>query len=1096
MKKFVLFCTVILFANLIFAQENPLWLRYPAISPDGQTILFNYKGDIYSVPSAGGDARPLTISETYEFLPVWSHDGEQIAFASDRYGNFDVFVMPSSGGEARRLSFHSGGEYPRTFTTDDAAILFSAVRQDVVSNIQFPTGLMSELYSVPVEGGKVDQLISVPAIDATLNSSGDKLIYHDIKGYESDWRKHHTSAVTRDIWVYDMNEKSYTQLSQFEGEDRNPVFDSNDNDFYYLSEENGSFNVFKSSLSNPDQTTAVTSFENHPVRFLTSSEDNTLCFSYHGEVYTLTQGGTPEKLNVNIAADGRSTLEKIVPVNGGFTEMKLSPNDKEFAYVFRGEIFVSSVEGGVTRRITNTPWQERSVSFSPDGRSLVYAAEKDTSWDVYTISLVREEEPYFYVSTLLKEEVVVATGAEEFQPEFSPDGKEIAYLEDRKTLKVFNLESKLSRMILPPNLNYSYADGDQYYTWSPDSKWFLVGYIPSDRMFVREVGLVSADGKGEVQNLTLSGYNDWGPKWVMDGKMMIWGSDNKGARAQGGGSVDRDVYGMFFTQEAFDRFNLTKEEFALLEEQEKEKKKEEKKAEEATDDKASKKDKKGKEEEEESDGKDDEDKVEEVKIDSDNLTERKQRLTIHTSRAIDWVLSEDGEKLYYLTRFEKSMDIWVTELRTKETKLFAKIGARRAGMELSSDGKFLFLIADGKAKKVTLSDAKVKSIAVKGEMVLNQAGERDYIFDHSWRQLREKFYVVDLQGVDWDLYYKEYKIFLPYINNNYDYAEMLSEMLGELNASHTGARYRANKPNSDQTASLGLIYDYIYEGNGLKVAEVILGGPADKAASKIEAGHIIEKIDGVPIDESFDFYKLLNRKTGKLTLLSMYAPDSAKRWDEAVKPISLGAENQLLYNRWVRQRREETDRLSGGKLGYVHVRSMNDASMRVMVEEALGRHINKEALVVDTRFNGGGNIHEELSDFLTGERYIDVIPHGQYIGYEPRNKWIKPSIVVMSESNYSDAHLFPVAYKIKGDGKTLGMPVPGTGTFVWWEGQIDPSLVYGMPMGGWRTLDGKFCENNQMEPDIRVPLEPEVMTKGRDQQIEEAVKELLKELDP
>ena len=537
MKKFTLLTAGLLLAMILMGQSNPLWLRYPAISPDGETILFTYKGDIYTVPSSGGDARPITISETYEFLPVWSNDGKQIAFASDRYGNFDVFVMPSGGGEARRLTFHSGGEYPRTFTTGDEAVLFSAVRQDVVTNIQFPTGLMSELYSVPVGGGKVDQVLSVPAIDARLNSTGDKLIYHDVKGYESDWRKHHTSAVTRDIWVYDMNEKTYTQLSSFEGEDRNPVFDSNDKDFYYLSEENGSFNVFKSSLSDPDQNMALTSFENHPVRFLTSSMQNTLCFSYHGEIYTQPQGGSPEKLAVNIAADGRNSLEKIIPVNEKFSDMKLSPNDKEFAYIFRGEIFVSSVEGGVTRRITNTPWQERSVSFSPDGRSLVYAAEKDTSWDVYTISLVREEEPYFYASTVLKEEAVVATGAEEFQPEFSPDGEEVSYLEDRKTLKVMNLATKQARLILPPDVNYSYADGDQYYTWSPDGKWFLVQYVPSDRMFVREVGLVSSDGKGKIHNLTLSGYSDYYPKWAMEGKMMVWGSDLKGARSQGGGSV-------------------------------------------------------------------------------------------------------------------------------------------------------------------------------------------------------------------------------------------------------------------------------------------------------------------------------------------------------------------------------------------------------------------------------------------------------------------------------------------------------------------------------------------------------------------------------
>jgi C-terminal processing protease CtpA/Prc len=171
---------------------------------------------------------------------------------------------------------------------------------------------------------------------------------------------------------------------------------------------------------------------------------------------------------------------------------------------------------------------------------------------------------------------------------------------------------------------------------------------------------------------------------------------------------------------------------------------------------------------------------------------------------------------------------------------------------------------------------------------------------------------------------------------------------------------------------------------------------------------------------------------------------------------------------------------------------MDDASMRVVFEEALGRNFEKKALIVDTRFNGGGNIHEQLSDFLSGKKYIDIVPHGQYIGSEPYEKWVKPSIVLVGESNYSDAHLFPVAYKLKNAGKTLGMPVPGTGTFVWWETQIDPTLVFGIPMGGWRTPDGKFCENNQMEPDIKVPNEPGILVTGHDQQIEAAVKEMLK----
>jgi tricorn protease len=1060
---------IFLVALLVFSiaatghtQENPLWMRYPAISPDGQTILFSYKGDIYSVPSKGGLAVPLTISESYEFAPVWSHDGRWIAFASDRYGNFDVFVMPATGGEAKRLTYFSGNEIPSSFTADDKKILFSANRQDVVTNAQFPISLMSELYSVPVGGGRVSQVLPVPALEATVNTTGDKLIYEDRKGYESDWRKHHTSSVTRDIWLYDLHSGKYEQLTTFKGEDRNPVIAANDQDYYYLSEQDGTMNIYKSSLAAPDKPEELTHFARNPVRFLTVTKDNTLCYGYDGEIYTQKPGGDAQKVSIRIAEDGRATLDKVLPVNGGATEMKLSPNGKEIAFVFRGEIFVTSVDGGITKRITNTPWQERSVNWSPDGRTLVYAAEKDKNWNVYTMSIIRKEEPYFYASTVLKEETVVATPAEEFQPAFSPDGKEVAYLEDRTTLKVINLATKKTRVVLPAGKNYSYADGDQYYEWSPDGKWFLVQFGPPERVQEPEVGLVAADGKSAVINLTMSGYDDYAPKWVMGGKMMIWGSTREGARQQGGNSITADVYGMFFSREAFDRFKLTKEELALVKE---------------ADTGRQKKDS----------------GVKEIAIDWDHLTDRKLRLTTHTSDAADWLLSKDGEKLYYLTQFEKGYDLWVTELRTKETKLFAKLGARNAEMQMSRDGKSIFVLAEGRISKIDAENGKVEPVGISGEMVLNDAGEKAYIFDHAWRQIKEKFYVVNMNGVDWDYYYKVYQKFLPYINNDYDFAEMLSEMLGELNASHTGGRYSGPaQATGDRTASLGIYYDYGYTGPGLKIAEVIAGGPLDRHSERIHPGVILEKIDGEAITDSVDHYKYLNRKAGKLVLLSMYDPATGVRWEETTKPIGLGEEGELQYKRWVEMRRKETDSLSGGRIGYIHVRAMDDESMRTVFEEALGRDIGKDAIIVDTRFNGGGNIHEQLSDFLNGKKYFDIIPHGQYVGSEPGDKWVKPSIVLIGESNYSDAHLFPAAYKLKNVGKTLGMPVPGTGTFVWWERQIDPQLVYGNPMGGWRAPDGLFEEGHQLEPDIRIRNEPDVLSGGRDQQIEAAVKELMK----
>lgn len=1090
MKKLLFGGLLSLVSSLLFAQESPLWMRYPSISPDGKTIVFSYKGDLYRVPTAGGAAVPLTLHEAQDYMPVWSHDGKSIAFASDRYGNFDVFVMPATGGEAKRLTFHSAADLPSDFSPDDKQVIFQSNRNGTAANAQFPR-LFDQLYSVSVQGGMAKLMLNFQAENARYSADGKKLIFHDWKGYEDDWRKHHTSSVTRDVWMYDFGSQKFTQITAFNGEDRSPLFTNNESEIVYLSEENGSFNVFKRSLNAPVKPVALTSFTKHPVRFLSRATDGTLCFGYHGEIYTLKEGGTPQKVNIQVSFDGRLNTERIVSLNSGATEMALSPNGKEVAFVFRGEVFVTSVEGGITKRVTNTPEQERSVSFSPDGRSVIYAAERNNNWDIYRSSIGRSEEPYFYASTILKEEALIATDAEEFQPKFSPDGKEIAYLEERTILRVFNLASKQSRTLIPANTNYSYSDGDQYFAWSPDSKWVLAEFS-NGQIFSPEAGLIAADGKSPIVNLTQSGYSDGSPKWAMDGKAMIWYTDRDGMKNHGSWGGENDVYAMFFTQDAYDRFRLSKEDFALLKEKEDKEKKEKDEKDKKEKDEASKAlaeakaTKKPEVPAKASEAKDDKS----IKMELDGIENRKIRLTIHSSDLSDAVLSPDGEKLYYLARFEGGNDLWVTETRTRETKILVK-GAGFA-MEMTKDGKALFVLGQGGISKIETESGKRSPVNINGEMSLNYLSEKAYIFDHAWRQVLKKFYVTDLHGVDWKFYYNEYKKFLPHINNNHDFAEMLSEMLGELNASHTGCRYSPSQQNTDATASLGLFYDEDYSGIGVKVGEVIAKGPLAKANSKVRVGHIIEKIDGVEISPTTDYNQLLNRKAGKNTLLSVLDPSTNTRWEEVVKPISRGEEGQLLYRRWVENRRKEVDKLSNGTVGYVHVQGMNDGSFRTVVDEVLGKSANKESLIVDTRFNGGGWLHDDLATFLNGRLYMSFVPRGMKGGHEPMRKWVKPSAILVGESNYSDAHMFPYTYRDHQVGKIIGMPVPGTGTAVWWESQIDPTLVFGIPQVGMVGLDGKYLENNQLEPDIKVKNEPELLLKSRDQQLERAVEELRK----
>jgi C-terminal processing protease CtpA/Prc len=482
-----------------------------------------------------------------------------------------------------------------------------------------------------------------------------------------------------------------------------------------------------------------------------------------------------------------------------------------------------------------------------------------------------------------------------------------------------------------------------------------------------------------------------------------------------------------------------------------------------------------------------------ITIDFDRLEERTMRFTIHSSNLADYVLSPDGERLYYLSRFEKGYDIWVQKFREKETKLLAKLGAGSGALEQSPDGRFLYVISDGKITRIDTSNGSQKAIGFKAEMELNAPAERAYMFDHSWRQAREKFYVTDLHGVDWNFYRQAYEPFLSSIDNNYDFAELLSELLGELNASHTGSGYRAQYSDEirDQTAVFGAFWDEQYQGNGIKILEIIAKSPLDHPKKIYKAGMIIEKIDGIPVSLS-NLDNMMNRKADKTVLISVFDPEKNKRFDESIKAMSFGAQEELLYRRWVLNCRNMVDSLSKGKVGYVHVRGMNSESFREAYSEVLGRHADKVGIIIDTRFNGGGWLHDDLATLLSGKQYVKLVPRGQLIGSEPQNKWQRKSVVLMNESNYSDAHFFPWTYKQLNIGPLIGMPVPGTATAVWWETQIDPTIYFGIPQVGTIGNDGKYLENNQLEPDIKVMNLPEDYANGIDKQIRVAVEEMLK----
>lgn len=1065
------------------STDTPLWMRYPNISPDGTKIAFSYQGDIYYVPAAGGEAVRLTFTEDYEYQPVWSPDSRTVAFASDRFGGMDIFTVGIEGGKAVRLTTHSGTEAPLAFSPDGKYIYFSAAIQDPASSALWSGSWLTELYRVPVTGGRPEQIAANPICSVSFDTDGKSFLYYDRTGSENIWRKHHTSSVARNIFYYNAADGTHTQITVNPGEDRDPIFTAPSQMVFLSERDGGSFNVYSAAVDDAGNATALTHFTKHPVRFLSRADNGTLCFGYHGEIYTLTPGSEPAKVNISILNDNinRTSDLRLASVD----EIAISDDGEEIALISRGEVFATTGEYGSTKQITRTAAAEEGLTVSPDGKTIVYASERTGRWNLYKATLAREDDMHFAYATLINEEPLLKEGnAERSWPSFSPDGKELAFIEDRHILKVLNLESGKVRQITDGTQNY----GEFEYDWSPDGKWFTLTFTTNRHYPYDDIGIVSASGDMKIHNITNSGYIDGSPQWVMDGNAVIFVSDRLGMRSHASWGSQNDVYIAFMNRQAWEEFNMSEEEYALYKEKKEAAEKSAKEAEEA----AAAKSSKGRKDKQESPADKDETASKDILVELDGLEDRVVRLTPMSSRLGAAAMTSDGETLYFLSAFEKGYDLWELEPRSGSISLLKK-GISAGSLAWGKDEKTLYILGR-RPQVMTMSNKQVKPIDFNMEMELDRAAERAYMFDHVFKQEERKFYTDTYHGVDLPQLQKEYEPFLAHINNNYDFTEMISEILGELNVSHTGGRY-GGIPADKVTPALGLLFDMHYDGDGLRIDEVLENGPFDILNSKVHAGTILEKIDGESIKAGEDWFPLINGKQGEYTLFSFYDPATGDRWEETARPISNGLQNELLYQRWIKSRAALVDSLSGGRLGYVHIRSMADGSYRDVYADVLGKYNLRDGIVIDIRYNGGGRLHEDVEILFSGEKYLEQVIQGTIVCDMPSRRYNKHSIMVVCEACYSNAHGTPWVYQHQGLGSIVGMPVPGTMTSVNWETMQDPALVFGIPVVGYRTKEGTYLENSQLEPDYLVRNKAEEVVNGRDEQIEVAVRELLKQID-
>ena len=1066
--KLLLATYLVLGSVISLYAESPRWVMKPAISPDGKTIAFSYKGEIFTVPTEGGRAFQLTSNKAYDSNPIWTPDGKKIVFLSDREGSDDLYITSANGGVPVRLTTHSGNETPLTFL-NDSILLFNAAILPSPTSSRAP--FFTQIYSLNInkKASRPSLYLSLPVISANVNDKG-YMIYQSRKSYEDIYRKHERSAGTSDIWMYDNGK--FKQLTNFNGSDQSPVWGNGDN-YYYLSEKDGTLNVFEANINNVKET-QLTKFEKHPVRSLTVSDNGILAFSWDGDIYTMKSGSQPHKVDIQINADlyDGDLVKKYV--NNGVSNIAVSPEGNEVALIIRGDLYVTNTKYKTTKRITDSPAQERSVSFSPDGRTLVFDSDEDGIWQLYTAKIKNDEEKEFAYASDIVIEPLYKCDTSAMQPIYSPDGKKVAFLENRAPIRVIDIDSKEVTTVLDGKYNYSYSDGDISFSWSPDSQWLLTSYMGPLGWNNMDVAIAKADGS-EVIDLTESGYNDYNSKWALNGKAVTYATGKYGMKAHGSWGNQDDIMLMVLDGDAWDQFNFSKEEADLYEKETQDK-------EEAKDNEKKEKDKKKSKAKKE-------EKSESFPLDLDNRRYRTKRLTGTSAQIMDFYLSPKGDKLYYFAQSpDGDYNLFVTDLKKGDTQVIES--DIYGSIFPDKEGENIFLLANDGVKKVSLPEGNVELIEFEAPYDRHPSLERQYIFDHMAKQVEDKFYDKNLHGVDWKYYTSHYRDFLPYISNNRDFATLLSETLGELNASHTGGRAYGQGAEMT-TASLGAFFDENYKGNGLKVAEIFPRGPLANKSADVKPGDIITSIDGVNIEPDSDYFSLLEGKAGKKVRLGILETKGSEKYI-TVKPLSPGALSSMAYQRWVERNEQIADSISEGKVGYVHVQGMDTQSFQNVYERLLGKYRNYDAVVVDTRFNGGGWLHNDLAILLSGKKYVTFSPRGEEIGIEPFSQWTKPSVMLVNESNYSDAHGSPYTYQTLRIGEVVGAPVPGTMTAVWWETQIDPSIIFGIPQVTNKANDGTILENTQLEPDIVIYNEPGDVEAGKDAQLEGAVNHLLR----
>lgn len=1043
------------FTTTAAAQETVRGARHPALSPDGRWLAFSWRGDLWKVNSAGGGrADRLTVHPGDDRLPQWSPDGRWIAFSSKRDGNYDVFIAAADGGSTRQLTFHSSDDLVQGWTADGARVLFTSARD-------FDRGV---LWSVAVTGGTERKVTRGQTATASVSPDGRTLLLSSgaAGGW---WRKGYRGANNWAVWSRPFDRMgAATKLTTFNGRNGWPFFSPDGRLVWYLSDSTGSTELWRMNADGSAKE-PVTRIGRDGARFLSVARNGSLAaFELDASLFTValgtvsTDGNTaaPQEVRITAASDEQFNNIARQTFTDRASEMDLSGDGREVAFVVHGDLFVAPTRaGGSTENLTGSFARDLDASWSPDNRALAFVSDRNGTEDIFILRSADTTEPRLARTLRTQTTQLTREATRETSPGFSPDGRRIAFLRsgDPPSLWVMDAGGANATKLAEGYVNN--------YAWSPDGRW--IAYVQQHSYPTgsggNDIFVIPAAG-GQAVNVTNYPAGNRSPRWSRDGRRLGFIS------TRGPGEGNSDLYQIWLRRADDER---TREDWATEEERG------------AgppgavpsgARDSASAR------------------TPPTVQIDFEDIEDRARRVT-DGMRVQSFAISPDGKQFAVVANVGGQSDLWTFGRDGDSPSRVTRGDAQPSNVAYDQDGrKIYYLTGRGTLASIEPSGQNGASIAFQARVTIDRAAESLQMYEEAWRSLGARFYDPRMHGRDWNAVHASYRTMAEAAYTREALGDVVLMMIGELNASHLNFTLPA-ETDALRTGELGLGFDDAYRGRGLRVSSVVPHGPTDRVASRVTAGEFLLAVGESPVTDTTNVYRLLAGTVGDRIAITV-GPSADGRGSRVlgVRPISAADLGNLLYEDWVARNHQRVQQLSGGRLGYLHIRAMNQPSLERFKRDLWGREASSEAVIIDQRYNGGGNIHEQLWTELGRRAPIYFTNRAGVRRFSPQT-WTRPSVVLQNQNSFSDAEIFPLGYKALGFGRTIGLSTGG-GVIGTANIQLIDGSTFRLPGSGVYSVQGdRNLENWGIEPDIWVenPFEQEQL--GSDLQLERAVQELM-----